>query len=96
MMAPGLRNLSRHPPARVTQSEYVRTRPQASVFGREAYRSLDKKAAALVHSLTRKAITKQYVTAHADKATPDKTRLVHSHCQRRATGAQKDPALLYA
>jgi hypothetical protein len=48
------------------------------------------------HRVTRKAITKQYVTAHADKATPDNTRLVHSHCQRRATGARKDPALLYA
>ncbi len=48
------------------------------------------------HRVTRKAITKQHVTAHADRATPNDTRLVHSHCQRRATGAQKDPALLYA
>jgi RNA-directed DNA polymerase len=48
------------------------------------------------HRVTRKAITKQYVSAHADKATPDDTRLVHSHCQRRTTGARKDPALLYA
>ena len=30
-----------------------------------------------------------------DTATPDGTRLVHSHCQRRATGARKEPALLY-
>ncbi|MFV2104933.1 hypothetical protein, partial [Micromonospora sp. LOL_024] len=48
------------------------------------------------HRVTRTAITKQHVTAHADKATPDDTRLIHSHCQRRTTGAQKDPALLYA
>ena len=27
--------------------------------------------------------------AHADGPAPDDTRLVHSHCQRRATGAQK-------
>jgi hypothetical protein len=43
---------------------------------------------------TRKAITKQYVTAHAGKATPDNTCLSHSYCQRRATGARKDPAPL--
>jgi RNA-directed DNA polymerase len=48
------------------------------------------------HRVTRKAITKHHVTAHADRATPDGTRLVHSHCQRRATGARKEPALLYA
>jgi RNA-directed DNA polymerase len=48
------------------------------------------------HRVTRKAITKHHVTAHADKATPDGTRLVHSHCQRRTTGAHKEPALLYA
>jgi RNA-directed DNA polymerase len=36
------------------------------------------------------------VTALADKATPDGTRLVHSYCQRRATGAHNDQALLYA
>jgi RNA-directed DNA polymerase len=47
------------------------------------------------HRVTRKAITKQYVTAYADKAIPDGTRLVHSHCQCRATGG-KQPALLYA
>jgi death-on-curing protein len=33
--------------------ESALARPQASVFGREAYRSLDEKAAALVHSLAR-------------------------------------------
>jgi RNA-directed DNA polymerase len=48
------------------------------------------------HRVTRKAITKHHVTAHPDKATLDDTRLVHSHCQRRETGAHKDPALLYA
>jgi RNA-directed DNA polymerase len=47
------------------------------------------------HRVTRKAITKQYVTAHADNVTPDGTRLVDSHCQRRATGV-KEPALLNA
>jgi RNA-directed DNA polymerase len=47
------------------------------------------------HRVTRKAISRQYVTVYADKATPDDTRLVHSHCQRRATGV-KQPALLYA
>jgi RNA-directed DNA polymerase len=48
------------------------------------------------HRVTRKAITKHSVTALADRAAPDDTRLVHSHCQRRATGAQNDPAHLYA
>jgi RNA-directed DNA polymerase len=48
------------------------------------------------HRVTRKAITKHHVTAHADKATPDDTRLVHSHCQHRTTGARKEPALLCA
>jgi len=47
------------------------------------------------HRVTRKAITKQYVTAYADKATPDGTGLVHTHYQRRVTGG-KQPALLYA
>ena len=47
------------------------------------------------HQVTRKAITKQYVTAQRDTATPGGTRLVHSHCQRRATGASKEPAHLY-
>jgi RNA-directed DNA polymerase len=48
------------------------------------------------HRVTRKAITKHHVTALAGGATSDGTRLVHSHCQRRVTGARKDPALLYA
>jgi RNA-directed DNA polymerase len=48
------------------------------------------------HRVTRKAITKHHVTALADKATPDDTHLVHSHCQRRTTGARKEPAPLYA
>ena len=45
--------------------------------------------------VTRKAITKQYVTTQRDTGTPGGTRLVHSHCQRRATGASKEPAHLY-
>ena len=48
------------------------------------------------HRVTRKAITKQYVTAQRDTGTPGGTRLVHSHCQRRATDALKEPAHLYA
>jgi RNA-directed DNA polymerase len=48
------------------------------------------------HRVTRKAITKQYVTAEQGTGSPDGTRLVHSHCQRRTTGATKEPALLYA
>jgi hypothetical protein len=48
------------------------------------------------HRVTRKAITKHYVTAEPGTGTPDGTRLVHSHCQRRATGATKEPALFYA
>ena len=48
------------------------------------------------HRVTRKAITKHYVTAEPGTGTPDGTRLVHSHCQRRATGATKEPALLHA
>ena len=48
------------------------------------------------HRVTRKAITKQYVTAQREMGTSGGTRLVHSHCQRRATGAQKEPAHLYA
>lgn len=48
------------------------------------------------HRVTRKAITKQYVTTQRDTGTPGGTRLVHSHCQRRATGASKEPAHLYA
>jgi RNA-directed DNA polymerase len=48
------------------------------------------------HRVTRKAITKQYVTAEPGTGSADGARLVHSHCQRRATGATKEPALLYA
>jgi RNA-directed DNA polymerase len=48
------------------------------------------------HRVTRKAITKQYVTTQRDTGTAGGTRLVHSHCQRRATGAQKEPAHLHA
>jgi RNA-directed DNA polymerase len=48
------------------------------------------------HRVTRKAITKQYVTTQRDTGTAGGTRLVHSHCQRRATGASKEPAHLYA
>jgi RNA-directed DNA polymerase len=48
------------------------------------------------HRVTRKAITKQYVTTQRDTGTSGGTRLVHSHCQRRATGARKEPAHLYA
>jgi RNA-directed DNA polymerase len=47
------------------------------------------------HRVTRKAITKQYVTTQRDTGTPVGTRLVHSHCQRRATGAATEPAHLY-
>lgn len=49
---------------------------------------------------TRKAITRQKIVICGQGGVPDSnnkttTRLVHSDCQRRATGA-KDPALLYA
>jgi RNA-directed DNA polymerase len=45
---------------------------------------------------TRKAITRQHIVAYGTHGTPDDTRLVHSHCQRRATGAGKEPATLYS
>jgi RNA-directed DNA polymerase len=48
------------------------------------------------HRTTRKAITRQYIIAHGTHGAPDDTRLVHSHCQRRATGAHREPAPLYA
>jgi len=48
------------------------------------------------HRVTRKAITKQYVTTQRGTGTSGGTRLVHSHCQRRATGAPEEPAHLYA
>jgi len=45
---------------------------------------------------TRKAITKQAIAINGRGGVPGTTtRLVHSYCQRRATGA-KEPALLYA
>ncbi|MCA1672730.1 MAG: group II intron reverse transcriptase/maturase, partial [Actinobacteria bacterium] len=44
---------------------------------------------------TRKAITKQNLVAHGWKGTPDKFRLVHMHCHRRATGVNRNPALLH-
>jgi len=48
------------------------------------------------HRVTRKAITKQYVSADRGTGPSDDTRLVHSHCQRRSTGARKEPAPLSA
>jgi RNA-directed DNA polymerase len=48
------------------------------------------------HRTIRKAITRQHIIANGRHGTPDETRLVHSHCQRRATGARKEPALLYS
>jgi hypothetical protein len=48
------------------------------------------------HRTIRKAITRQHIIANGGHGTPDETRLVHSHCQRRATGARKEPALLYS
>jgi RNA-directed DNA polymerase len=48
------------------------------------------------HRTIRKAITRQHIIANGRHGTPDQTRLVHSHCQRRATGARKEPALLYS
>ncbi len=44
---------------------------------------------------TRKAITRHYIATRGPSGTPDGTRLVHSHCQRRATGARREPAPLY-
>jgi RNA-directed DNA polymerase len=46
------------------------------------------------HRTTRKAITKHHIIAHGTHGTPDDTRLIHSHCQRRATGTGKQPAPL--
>jgi RNA-directed DNA polymerase len=48
------------------------------------------------HRVTRKAITKQYVTTQRNTGTSGGTRLVHSHCQRRATNARKEPTHLNA
>jgi RNA-directed DNA polymerase len=47
------------------------------------------------HRTTRKAITRQHIVARGRDGAPDDTRLVHSHCHRRETGARKDPTLLY-
>jgi RNA-directed DNA polymerase len=46
------------------------------------------------HRTTRKAITRQHIVARGCNGTSVDTRLVHSHCQRRATGADGEPALL--
>ena len=46
------------------------------------------------HRTTRKAITRHIVTRGRD-GPPDGTRLIHAHCQRRATGARREPAPLY-
>ena len=46
------------------------------------------------HRTTRKAITRQIIAACGD-GTPDDTRLVHVHCQRRNTGTHEDPAPLH-
>lgn len=48
------------------------------------------------HRTTRKAITRQHIVAYGTHGAPDDTRLVHFHCQRRATGADKEPATLYS
>ncbi|OKI46821.1 group II intron reverse transcriptase/maturase [Micromonospora sp. CB01531] len=48
------------------------------------------------HRTTRKAITKQHLTAEGNPSTSDDARLVHSSCQRQQTGARRQPALLYA
>jgi RNA-directed DNA polymerase len=44
---------------------------------------------------TRKAITKHNLVAHGWK-TPNEFRLVHAHCYRRATGANKEPEPLHS
>jgi RNA-directed DNA polymerase len=48
------------------------------------------------HRTTRKAITRHHIIASGMDGTPDGTRLVHSYCQRRATGARREPAPLYS
>jgi RNA-directed DNA polymerase len=46
---------------------------------------------------TRKAVTKQKIVVCGQGGVPGTTtRFVHSDCQRRATGAHKEPAFLYA
>jgi RNA-directed DNA polymerase len=44
---------------------------------------------------TRKAIIKKHLVTHGGKGTPDKFRLVHVHCYRRATGVNRGPAFLH-
>ncbi len=45
------------------------------------------------HRTTRKAITRQLIVARGQDSTPEATRLVHTYCQRRATGAgSQEPA----
>jgi RNA-directed DNA polymerase len=44
---------------------------------------------------TRQAITRQKIITDGRDGTPGSTRLVHADCQRRATGARRQPALLY-
>jgi RNA-directed DNA polymerase len=46
------------------------------------------------HRTTRKAITRQHIVARGGNGTSVDARLVHSHCHRRATGADREPALL--
>ena len=46
------------------------------------------------HRTTCKAITRHIVARGRDDP-PDGTRLMHAHCQRRATGARREPAPLY-
>jgi RNA-directed DNA polymerase len=48
------------------------------------------------HRTTRKAITRHHIIAYGTPSTPDDTRLVHSHCQRRTTGTDTQPANLYS
>jgi RNA-directed DNA polymerase len=45
------------------------------------------------HRATRKAITRQLIVARGEHSTPDDTRLIHTYCQRRATGtSSQEPA----
>jgi len=46
------------------------------------------------HRTTRKAITR-HIVARGRDGPPDGTRLMHTHCHRRATGARREPAPLY-
>jgi RNA-directed DNA polymerase len=42
------------------------------------------------HRTTRKAITRQLIIARGQDGTPDVTRLIHTHCQRRISPADAD------